>query len=72
MTIGHHYFCSKWYTSAHAMTPLHGGVSIRLKSMTYPHCDIMTSPQLKLRFHLCIMRMRMMNATTKTENIDLV
>ena len=37
MTIGHHHFCSKWYTSAHAMTSLHGGAASRLKSTTHPH-----------------------------------
>ena len=38
MTIGHHYFCSKWYTSAMAMTPLHGGAAGGLKGTTHPHC----------------------------------
>ena len=39
MTIGHHYFSSKWYrsTSAHTMTPLHGGAVSGLKSMTHSH-----------------------------------
>ena len=36
MTIGHQYFCSKWYTFAMAMTPLHGGATSGLKSTT-PH-----------------------------------
>ena len=30
MTIGHHYFCRKWYISAHAMIPLHGGAASQL------------------------------------------
>ena len=37
MTIGHQYFCSKWFNSAHAMTPLHGGATSGLKHMTHPH-----------------------------------
>ena len=36
MTIGHKYFCSKWYTSAKAMTPFHDGATSGLKSMTQP------------------------------------
>ena len=32
------YLCaSKWYTSAHAMTPLHGGATSGLQIMTHPH-----------------------------------
>ena len=33
------YFCSKWYTSTHAITPLHGGATsgLKLKSMTHAH-----------------------------------
>ena len=42
MTIGHHYLCGKLYTSANALTPLHGGATIGLKSMTNPHCDCFT------------------------------
>ena len=37
MTIERHYFSSKWYTSAHVMTPLDGGAANKLKSMTHPH-----------------------------------
>ena len=37
MTIRHQYFCSEYYTSAKAMTPLHGGAASELKSMTHPH-----------------------------------
>ena len=35
MVIGQHYFWSKWYTSADAMTPVHGGAASGLKSMTH-------------------------------------
>ena len=31
MAIGHQYFCSKWYISAKAMTPLHGGAATGLE-----------------------------------------
>ena len=37
MAIGHHYFSSKWYSFAPAMTPLHGGATSRLKCTTHPH-----------------------------------
>ena len=37
MTIGCHYFCSKWYIPAHAMTPLHGGTTSGLKGKAHPH-----------------------------------
>ena len=37
MTIGHDYVYSKWYNSAHVMTPLHGGAASGLKSMIHPH-----------------------------------
>ena len=40
MTIGYHYFCSKWYTSAYAMAPLHGGAANGLKNMTHPHISL--------------------------------
>ena len=43
-TAGHHYFCSKWYTSVHAMTPLDGGAVSRLKSRTRPHFIFCWSP----------------------------
>ena len=37
MIIIHQYLCSKWYTSAQPMTPLHGGATSGLKSTTHPH-----------------------------------
>ena len=37
MTFGCHYFCRKRHTSAHAMSPLHGGAVSGLKGMTQPH-----------------------------------
>ena len=37
MTIGRHYFCSKWYTAAQAMT-LHGSAASGLKNTTHLHC----------------------------------
>ena len=37
MTIGHQYVCSKWYTSALAMTPRHDAAAGGLKGMTNPH-----------------------------------
>ena len=40
MTIGHQYFCSKWYSSAQTMTPLHDGIASELKSMAHPHYDL--------------------------------
>ena len=36
-TIGHQYFCSKWYNSAMALTSLHGGAASGLKSVTSHH-----------------------------------
>ena len=40
MTIGHHYVCTKWPTSAHAMTPLHGDATCGLRSLTHPHIPV--------------------------------
>ena len=37
MIIGHYYFHSKWYSSAHAMTHLHSGTASGLKGMTHPY-----------------------------------
>ena len=37
MTSRHQYFCSKLYSSDQAMTPLHGGATNGLLSMTRPH-----------------------------------
>ena len=58
MTIRHQYFCSQWYTSAQAMTPLHGCAASGLKGLTHPHYSnnlvslLMVSSSLNYLFHL--------------------